>query len=425
MLNLHLNGGIIGKKHTNMFKKTITRLAYSPTLAGELTDYARKLRQEEVKRQVGLIFVGLALVVQSFAVLFPPESANAGNSADFITGGFRTIDDYLKYYDQNTYNVKDLLTSLGISRSNIQDAHLANVEKSSDLILWKMTSRGGVSDIPYDFLKSDGTIKTAYAQPLGFVEGASPKTDSGQYGVAYAGFSSSAGPFMLLKNSGNLVTKDVISKDCTLYSSLPATVPAPVSLKDIERCSVKLIQNFSARNLSASVPATLRSAQAADRIVYTLSVTNNDNRTVSIPFSISLADILEYADLIDRGGATFSNETRTLTWTGITLSPGASQSRSFIIKLLPVIPSTAKGTNDASSYDCIMSSSFGKTLNVPVACPFAKAIEQTTNELPSVPLHTNVAFAIIVASVSAFFYARSRELRTELRLIRHNHQGSL
>jgi hypothetical protein len=398
-----------------MFRKTITRLAYSPALAEELTIYARKLRREEAKRQIGLIFIVLALIIQSFAVLFPPESANAGNTTDFIEGGFGTVDDYLGYYDQNTRDIKDLLTSLGISRDDIKAARAGDLKPATGLIEWKLASRGDEDDTPYEFMKSDGTTKTAYYQP--FRAG-----DSSMY----VGFSSSAGQLALMRASGNLVTEAaVVSGNCISDAAVPVAAPVPVSLKDIERCNISLKAGLSAHNLSTGTLAASRNAGASDRIMYTLTVTNNESRPVLIPLSIGLTDIMEYAELIDKGGAQFNQDTKNLTWTATAVSPGTTLTRSFIIKLLPVIPSTATGQNDPSSYDCVLSGAFGETLRIPVACPLSKSIERITRELPPSSLQANLVSAFVISVVVAYFYARSRQLRTELRLIRHNHQGNL
>ncbi|QWQ31550.1 hypothetical protein KOY49_00760 [Candidatus Minimicrobia vallesae] len=71
-----------------MFKKIISRLPYSPSMIHSLGFYAKRLRKEEATRKIGLILTALALiVVQSFTVFSPPESANAADSSDLIYGG--------------------------------------------------------------------------------------------------------------------------------------------------------------------------------------------------------------------------------------------------------------------------------------------------------------------------------------------------
>src|SRR5690606_9320757 len=102
--------------------------------------YAKRLKKEEATRRIGLIFTVLALVVQSFAVFSPPESANAANPSDFVSGGVSSVGEYVKYYDQNTNNIKDIYSSLGITRSEIQAAKKSTIN-SKEVLSWGMTSR--------------------------------------------------------------------------------------------------------------------------------------------------------------------------------------------------------------------------------------------------------------------------------------------
>ena len=102
-----------------MFRKIVSNLAFSPALVGQLAFYAKRLKKEEATRRVGLIFTALALIVQSFAVFSPPESANASSPSNFIPGGVTSLSGYLSNYDANTNNIKDLFTVLGITRSDI------------------------------------------------------------------------------------------------------------------------------------------------------------------------------------------------------------------------------------------------------------------------------------------------------------------
>ena len=57
-----------------MFRKLVSNLSLSPAIVGQLSFYAKRLRKEEATRRLGLIFTALALVVQSFTLLAPPES---------------------------------------------------------------------------------------------------------------------------------------------------------------------------------------------------------------------------------------------------------------------------------------------------------------------------------------------------------------
>jgi hypothetical protein len=94
-----------------MFRKIVSNLSFSPALVGQLGFYAKRLRKEETTRRMGLVFVALALVVQSLAVFQPPESANASNTNDFVPGGLglganRSLNNFLSPYDSNNNNVQ-------------------------------------------------------------------------------------------------------------------------------------------------------------------------------------------------------------------------------------------------------------------------------------------------------------------------------
>src|SRR6218665_1576419 len=107
-----------------MFKKIVSQLSFSPALVGQLGFYARRLRREQATRRLGLIFVALALVVQSLVVFQPPEAANASSNNDFIVGGLglgsnRSLNNFLGPYDRNERHLKDIMNYFGITRQDI------------------------------------------------------------------------------------------------------------------------------------------------------------------------------------------------------------------------------------------------------------------------------------------------------------------
>lgn len=71
-----------------MFRKLVTNLPYSPGLIGQVSFLATRLRREEFTRRLGLIFAGLAVILNINIVVFGPEAsvlASPGN--DIIAGG--------------------------------------------------------------------------------------------------------------------------------------------------------------------------------------------------------------------------------------------------------------------------------------------------------------------------------------------------
>jgi hypothetical protein len=139
-----------------------------------------------------------------------------------------------------------------------------------------------------------------------------------------------------------------------------------------------------------------------------------------------LDDVLEYASLIDNGGATFNGENETLTWPDITVEPGQQQSRTFVVEMNSTIPAIAEGTSDRTSFNCIMTNTFGNSVDINVECPPAKQVEQVVSELPKTGPTENLIFAGSVLAVVTYFYTRSRQLKKEVRLIRRDlHAGAI
>jgi hypothetical protein len=73
-----------------------------------------------------------------------------------------------------------------------------------------------------------------------------------------------------------------------------------------------------------------------------------------------------------------------------------------------------------------MTNTFGNTLNVGVECPPQKVTETVVTQLPHTGATENMIFAGSVLAVVVFFYARVRQTKKEVRLIRRDlHAGTI
>ena len=60
-------------------------------------------------------------------------------------------------------------------------------------------------------------------------------------------------------------------------------------------------------------------------------------------------------------------------------------------------------------------------INIPVECPVTKqVVEQTVQQLPHTGPTENMIFAGLLLAVASYFYARTRLMRKEVRLIRRD-----
>ena len=424
-----------------MFRKIVSNLSFSPALVGQLGFYAKRLRKEEATRKLGLIFVVLALIVQSLAVFQAPESANASGPNDFVYGGLGTgssksINKFLAPYDANTTNLKDIMNYVGITREEITSAQYGSFISGNNLSWGRSSLYGyakGERAVPITNA-SGAVVTTVYARPMTLGYGSKTRV----YG--WIGHSSKIGWFTIMQACGNIATTvvpappakpaptPVAPTKCSLNPNLladskdcqPCPGDSTLWIKD-EKCSATIVQSKAAINVTqGSVDASKVVANGGDTIAYTVTIKNTGLASKDVTISDTLVDTLEYSTLVDNGGGTLDATTKTLSWPNVTLAPGASQVRSFVIRVMDPIPATARGQSDPTSYDCHMVNVFGNSVDVSVNCATPKVVEQVASQLPTTGPSENLLFAGIVLAATVYFYARSRQVKTEVRLIRHS-----
>ncbi len=197
--------------------------------------------------------------------------------------------------------------------------------------------------------------------------------------------------------------------------------------KNTYDCQTNVTLTKSAINLTQNnVDASKTVAKAGDRIQYRLSATNGGKVEATVDFKENIVDTLEYATLNDNGGGTLTDipvegkPVKHLSWGSIKLAAGQEVTRIFTIKVLDTIPATAQGVSDRGSYDCKMTNTFGNTVETQIDCQAPKVLEATIAQLPSTGPGENMLFAGLLASVVVYFYSRSRQLSTEVKLIRRD-----
>ena len=159
---------------------------------------------------------------------------------------------------------------------------------------------------------------------------------------------------------------------------------------------------------------------AGDRAEYKITVENTGLNSDTLTMEDNLSDVLEYSTLVDNGGGTLNETTKVLSWPQITLKAGSKQTRTFTIKVLDVIPATAQGQSNQSSFDCLVTNTFGNSTSFRIACPAEKTIEKITTELPKTGPTGNIIFACLALAIAVYFFCRTRQLEKEIRIIRNN-----
>jgi len=188
-----------------------------------------------------------------------------------------------------------------------------------------------------------------------------------------------------------------------------------------ESCMPDIKKSKTATNTTQGfIDASSSIANPGDQISYSVSIENTGLSPATVKLDDKVGDILEYARIVDYGGGKLDNSTKVLSWDDVKLNPGDKQSRTFVAQVFDEVPATASGSSDPTSYDCVITNVFGNATNVKVACPSAKVVESVASELPKTGPTENMIFIGILLAVATYFYARTRQVKREVRLIRRD-----
>lgn len=531
-----------------MFRKIVSNLAFSPALVGQLGFYAKRLRKEEATRRVGLIFTALALVVQSFAVFSPPESANAANGNNVIYGGYSNKKELLDIYDRNKdsaghKDIQEIYKYFGITRQDIVNGDMSTINSRDHSNKIKSVGRSksdfertayavtGTSTTVYSGLLSnwdstswtiphgsqytalvgkravDGqwfAIMTGCGNPIYITLPPPPPpppappaaacsaltiapltrtkfnftaTATTSNGATISGYTytikDSKGVVVYTKVVPSATKSNVLSYDftkdgnytasvtvntsvgaktgpscqkaltvtpevrCTVNPDYPATSPECKPCEDDKKiwykdkdCHSAFKETKTVRNTSQLInDANNTTVRPGDRLEYRLSVKNVGTTTGPYTIEDDLADVLEYADIIDTGGGTLLTKENgapverinTVVWPAVTIKPGDTIEKIVSVQVKSTIPATPQSLGNPESYNCRMVNTFAKNQTVTtIDCPTPKVVEQVVEQLPHTGASENILFAGGVLAVVVYFYARSRQVKREVRLIRRD-----
>lgn len=185
--------------------------------------------------------------------------------------------------------------------------------------------------------------------------------------------------------------------------------------------------------------ANNQTARAGDKLTYTIGISNLGATAVQgFVFEDTISDILQYADLVDNGGATLQqkNGQTVLVWPATDIPPTTNSdnpiyvTKSFTVQVKNPIPTIAHKPTDGTNYDCkLQDEFFGNLVATPLFINPAKQLECQLATLPTLP-QTGSAFmplAVIglLAASSVYLFMRNRLLKRELELVETLSDGGI
>ncbi len=168
-------------------------------------------------------------------------------------------------------------------------------------------------------------------------------------------------------------------------------------------------------------------AKPGDVLEFHMTIKNTGKDTGSFTPEDDITDMREYADIIHTGGGSFRSDATLVQsaqsivkWDAVSLKPNESTTKILTAKVKETIPTTSRHESARNSYDCKITNVFGQTVTVSMECPPEKVVESVISELPRTGTRANLIAAGAVLAIVTYFYLRSRQLKKEVRLIRHD-----
>jgi uncharacterized repeat protein (TIGR01451 family) len=439
-----------------MFALLLSNLPFSPSLIVQVSFYAKRLKQEAAIRRLGFIMIGLGMLVQMFAVLYPAEPTLAASNNDILRGGFSSKQAAVDKCKLNEAGFATILRHFGVSCEALAASSKRNIRSTDyDKQLYSLgrVPYGKPGEISINIAKAG----TFYMRPLWVWDRAGHTNYS-----ALSGTRADGTPFMILYNCGDITVVGTPAQPTappaatppattppppTTPQTPPATVPAtpalepcpydaalPLASPDCKPCdnsqdksdtTTCLILTKTASNDTQNITkADGTTAKAGDVITYTLSVENTGQADV-INFVVeeNISDILEYATTTDLHGGTVGDD-KIVRWPATDVSAGQTVTKQLTVTIKNPIPQTPVSASNPASHDLTMTNVYGNAVNITLPPSVAKTTEQITRTLPSTGPGTSLMISFGLAGFTGYFFCRSRLMAKELDLVRRDYAAS-
>ncbi len=393
-----------------MFEKIVTNALISPNLLGEVHIYAKKQQRVMKKRLIIAVLSFIFLLTQLVGAFASQNILSESAKGSLDSYGIYSKQALLNRYKAEQSSIRDVANGLLIAQDELENTsdNFTPID-AAPLVEWSLsptfvsmlTKNDTIAPL---FIIKTPTGKVYYGHPTSLTQGKDPE-------MLY-GYSRNAGHFAIIKQTGNIL------------SSRAAALKADICSK--KDTSTACARNNSVRNsiivnnLTYKTEAKFIKIHPGDQLMYSLGIYNSASEPVKVAPEIYLGDILEYAQLTDKEGGYLHQSTDILAWPKTTIPAQQNKFYNFKVKIFETIPLVAQSNVNRSSYDCQISTFFGTTYSLKIACPIQKVAERLINTAfsPLLALVAGVLFCI-----NLFLYVRSYVIHKELSVFLRLHRG--
>lgn len=224
-----------------MFKKLLSNLPFNPSLIGQVSFYAQRVKRESSVRRVGLVFLVLAMGVQILAAAAPAQATLTGSSNDIIRDGFDTRSSAVLHCLNGSLDFYEILTYYGLGCDDVGNAQDTYIRSNADDYhslgrnpVTNPSPRNGKNWLIYT-VSIPGVSQPLWMKDLQY-------WDSGAYSTYHVlKITKNGRTFFILFDCGNIVT---IGKFPIPSPPPPPPPPPPVVLPTVISCS-NLVMNVA------------------------------------------------------------------------------------------------------------------------------------------------------------------------------------
>lgn len=314
----------------------------------------------------------------------------------------------------NTSIIPDKCNEQKMQNVTCEDLQLAFIDRNHiTATAFSQVQNTSISGVRYTISKRTGSVSMSKDVAGLTNSGVMNLTDPGSYTIEAKLMTAQglAGSKNCSKNF-NISQLENCIFDNTISIKNPGCTECPynhsIGSKD-EDCVSKIVLSKEVHNLTNNVSSSSNNTtvNAGDRIEYLLHTTNL-GLAIKTPIEESLANILNYSDIIDDTGAQLDNSTKIVSWGSLNLENSQTDTRRIMMQIKSIPPSP-QSTNNVFSYDCTITNSYGNTTTLRVKCPFVRKIQNLIQALPTVEPQAIIVILSSILIISFFLYENDRQ----------------
>lgn len=191
-----------------MFRKLVSNLPFSPSLVHQVSFYAKRMHQESSIRRAGFLLIVLAMFIQMFAIIAPPEKSLAA-SDNHIINGLTTRDGIVAAWNSPGSDIPAIYGTFGVTLEDIKklpSAPNATIKSGDGTDWWSIgrNSLGSYSNVAKNFKDAEVAIKVGQSSTIYMRQLHAWDTQGSSTYQAWRGKLADGSDFWIIKDCGNL-----------------------------------------------------------------------------------------------------------------------------------------------------------------------------------------------------------------------------